>query len=155
MEPASPEDRLSFRRRGSLACLLASHVSGWFSHPDDNHSGWRDAYKVLKTRRLAPDAFMMQRNLFALTAFGALSTKVILEDTTLAQMLPMSFVAISRSTAPATRQVPAPQTGVQRVQTINATVAVAAPAQANSLTQGYVLYSIGQLVIHVLIIIIL
>lgn len=72
MDPGSDRYRLSFARRGSLACLLASHVTGWFSRPDNNHPGWKEVYAILDSNRASPSSFMMHREVFALTAFNTL-----------------------------------------------------------------------------------
>ena len=136
MDPASSHDRLSFLRRASVASLLASHVSGWFSRPDDNHKGWRDSYRTLSTHRLSHHAFMLHRKVFALTAFGNLSTKVLLENAALSALLPMSFVAINRYSSSSSSQAsPVTATRRQHLQDIDATVPVAAPrAQVSNLS---------------------
>lgn len=56
----------SFVRRGSLACLLASHVSGWFSRPDYNHDGLRETYAFLYQKRAPGSSFMVNRKAFSL-----------------------------------------------------------------------------------------
>lgn len=62
----------SFVRRGSLAWLLASHVSGWFSRPNDNRDGLRETYAVLYQKRAPGSSFMFNRKAFSLYTVLAL-----------------------------------------------------------------------------------
>ncbi|CDH61441.1 predicted protein [Lichtheimia corymbifera JMRC:FSU:9682] len=122
MDHGSEHNNLSFARRASVACFLASHVSGWFSRPDDNHNGWRQVYRILNETRAPGSSFMVNRRVFTFTAFDTLTVRRVLDNDVLARLLPESFVEIER--------YPGAQSISRRrraVRTINATVSIAPP----------------------------
>lgn len=125
MDHSSEHNHLAFARRASVACFLASHVSGWFSRPDNNHSGWREVYAILNETRAPRSSFMVNRMVFAFNAFDTLTARRVLDNDVLARLLPGSFVAIERR--------PAAQSTSRRrraVRAINATVPIAPPPTA-------------------------
>lgn len=66
---------------------------------------------------------MMHRDVFALTAFNTLSSRVVLKDNILAALLPKSFVAIQFHSG----AIHAVSSQQRRVEAIDATVRIAAP----------------------------
>lgn len=66
---------------------------------------------------------MMHRDVFALTAFNTLSSRVVLKDDILAALLPKSFVAIQLHSG----AIHAVSSHQRRVEAIDATVRIAAP----------------------------
>lgn len=122
MDEGSNRHHLSFARRASVACYLASHVSGWFSRPDNNHDGWRQTYGILDRTRSSGSPMMLNRKVFAFTASNTLSSPTVLENEVLGKMLPYSFVPIARYTGAGSAPRPS-----RAARAIDATVTIAPP----------------------------
>lgn len=98
--------------QASIACLLASHCSGWFSRPNDDHKGWRDAYHLLNSARNRESSVFLLHGLFSVNNQGRLWIRESLPEDCLYSMLQGDYHPIE---APVVEQQYAPRGRSRRV----------------------------------------
>lgn len=87
-------DRLVYVANASIACMLAVHCSGWFSRPNDDHTGWRDAYALMEEVRHPFSSLYLFNEYFDTNALGEIVISRSLDDQTLFHMLKGHFMPI-------------------------------------------------------------
>lgn len=98
-------ERSQFVHKASLACLLASYCSGWFSRPNDNHHGWRKAFKCIQEGRCKQSAYFLLKKIIMVDQSENLQTQQLLGDTVLKYMLASDFYSIQHLANPAFPEV--------------------------------------------------
>lgn len=101
IHPNTSSLRSHYVHNASLACLLSVHCSGWFSRPNDNHKGWRDAFRLLTAGRRKESPYLLLDKIITLDAFGFLQTQQSLSESALMHMLgkhfrPMDYKNVNR-----------------------------------------------------------
>lgn len=98
LPPTSSTTRSTYVTNASIACLLAAHCSGWFSRPNNDHSGWRDVYAALMENRHTHSSLFLFDCVFGVNALDEIVLSIPpFDETTLYCMLKKDFRPINHS----------------------------------------------------------